>query len=292
MGKSGFLIFIKFVLIISYSVVSVVAELISGTDTIFVYSGVNFETQKKTDTLKYNTYGSIADSSIDFFYFHLNTAPVGNNLCSGIPRLVGTIRPFWNSKKAFDSTDYSKKLNLDEPASFTKIDSTKVELVDVPMLEIIYPADSLKNKFQILKTKNNNYVLVRILKTIFSKDGPERTSIKPIWRENPGQPPTLIGYDTCQNALAFRWFMQTDGTTNFPIDNTENRREKKKGPILEIDGRRLYEKDISVYNIKGQLIAKDVSSNLEIINQLKDKKGVFLFVGNKESKSTVLKISF
>lgn len=117
------------------------------------------------------------------------------NTCYCCTWEFGSSRPYWVSKKHFDSTDFSQLMDLDDTSKFKQIDSlnegSKSNLphsVDVPINGIFFVTLNFENK----------YVLLTVSET---------TKYIPSYSN-----PTI----QCVNGAKINWWVQSNGKPLFP----------------------------------------------------------------------------
>lgn len=146
------------------------------------------------------------------------------NTCYCCTWEFGSSRPYWVSKRHFDSTDFSQVLDLSDTSNFKKIDtlkesSSRLQIphsVDVPINGIFLVVSNIENKFTLLTLS-------------------ETTKYIPNYSN-----PTI----QCVNGAKINWWTQTNGKPHFPNPTSITNIGKPKKKFVEmfeyqINGRRL-----------------------------------------------------
>jgi hypothetical protein len=232
---------------------SLYAEIVSGYVYVPVSSDLSFTSNAVTPTtcLRNEYNGGVYPCStsartIDLFVAVEYGLYVCAYTCWNIA--IGSPRPFYVSRQAFDPLDLLSPLDLKDTARFSRIDTIHRDM-HIPMMPF---GDSLHCYQPHIGTVNANYSPIEggflLLKTSTDKFAIAIPS--PVFLEQKID----TYYRRYLGGFQVTWHMQTDGTLNFS-DITSIRMLIPHGKTILQPSQEIKELSQGIYNIKGQRIS-------------------------------------
>jgi hypothetical protein len=233
-----------------------IAQLISGVSFMDVNKDINFSSNSCTDNLmcvNYNLCIGIypCTTKVNTIDFSVQNEMVFTCVCPCIAPIISSPRPFFISKKDFNTIDLRQPLQLSDTAEFYKIDTvTTWEYGPGCYL----PFTKRPCSVIIIKSHENKYVLISIggkTDTIPRYSGPDMTC----WGK------TYFG------GYYIHWYLQQNGTTDFSgINQSSTISEQIPSEKLLVNDFR----NVDAFNVLGQRIplSKGIHNNNNMFAQL------------------------
>ncbi len=263
----------RFLLVVAFLPILAFSEIIQGIDTLEVESGFLFQ-EDSVVTAHLHRYEPDT-TSFDFGIVRSNTCCLARGCCCN--GLVSSPRTFFFSTEPIDSVDFSQP--LDTNAEYmTRINSTSEQAQSVSNPDhnfATYSPDwllvssgkdsaSFTEHFYVLKTAQNNFVLIQPRELTYSEPEP--------------QPFVQM---SCLIGMSYRWKLQTDGsllfsTPNEVIDSERNKKHispKSTGSSINFS-----EENTGIFSVHGKRIT---SGFMKGRRQLP--AGIYLLVNRKHN---------